>query len=183
MPLLAALATAAALAAQAPAHAAQAEYRPDSHATHRHGPPCRAGYEIHPTHKRCFERCRAGYARLAYHRESRVACVRRRASRLWYRAQLDVDFRQSTIGRGHLIETLAHQRWTFRSRRAAIVFRQCSVAESRLAPEFAREVAGVPGGGAIACDRVEPAIVAPVISSRTPRSPSRARSRAARTRP
>jgi hypothetical protein len=158
--LPAALATVAALAAHAPAHAAQAEYRPDSHATHRHGPPCRAGYQIDATGTRCFERCRAGYARLLYQTESRVACVRRRASRLWYRAQLDVDFRQSTIGLGGPIETLAHQRWTFRSSRAAIVFRQCSVAETRLPPETARELAGVPGGGAIACDRVEPALVA-----------------------
>jgi hypothetical protein len=137
-PLAAALATAAALAAQAPAHAAQAEYRPDSHAAHRHGPPCRAGYQLDATRRRCFERCRAGYERLTYADESRVACVRRRASRLWYHAQLDVEFRQSTIGAGHPIETLAHQRWTFRSSRAAIVFRQCSVAESRIPPEAAR---------------------------------------------
>ncbi|MDA0158759.1 hypothetical protein OM076_00665 [Solirubrobacter ginsenosidimutans] len=161
--LLAALATAAALAVQAPTHAAQAEYTPDSHAPHRHGPPCRAGYEINAAQQQpplCFKRCRAGYARLDYSRESRVACVRRRASRLWYRAELDVDFHQSTIGLGGPIETFAHQRWTFRSSRAAIVFRQCSVAGTRLPPETARDVADVPAGGAIACDRVEPALLA-----------------------
>jgi hypothetical protein len=105
----------------------------------------------------CYRKCRASYTELYDKRVEQVRCVRRRTSRLWYRAELTGDWSyRYTDGAGPPdVETHS---WVFTSTHAALLFRQCTPTGD----DVTREELGVPDGGAIDCGRVARAVGAPL---------------------